>query len=117
MRWLYVVMLSDLRVKAGWLESRDCHVNVNIIEIAYRLQVTMATVHKGPRCGEGVLDAGRGAIILCHDDIFEFGVTTMLSKTIAKAMFSVIAATKAFLKWLPCQQNIGCHNASTEDLR
>jgi hypothetical protein len=36
MRWLYVVMLCGLRIMTWWLEPRDCHLNVNIVEIGYR---------------------------------------------------------------------------------
>ena len=79
------------------------------------LQVTMANVHEGPRRGEGVLGTGRGAIISCHDGISEFGATTTFSKTVATVTFFEIAATATFMKWLPRQQNIGYHDASTED--
>ena len=60
---------------------------------------------------------GRGAIISCHGGISEFGATTTFSETVATATFSEITATAAFLKWLPWQQNIGHHGASTEDWR
>jgi hypothetical protein len=43
MRWLYVVMLSGLRVTAWWLEPRDCHLNVNIVEIGYKVTVARRT--------------------------------------------------------------------------
>ena len=52
MWWLYVVMLSGLPVTAWWLEPRDCHLNVNIIEIGYTWW--WQVVHGGPRQGEGV---------------------------------------------------------------
>ena len=77
--------------------------------------MTMANVHGGPWRGEGVLGAGRGAIILCHGGISEFGATTTFSKTVATATFSEIAATATFLKRLPRQRNIGRHDASTGD--
>ena len=87
----------------------------DIIEIAYRLQVKISTVHEGPRRGEGLLGAGRGAIILCHDKISKFAATTKFSETVTTTTFSKIAATTTFLKRLPQQRNIGCHNASTAD--
>jgi hypothetical protein len=96
MRWLYVLMLCGLRVMTWWLEPRDCHVNVNIVEIAYRLQVTMASIHGGPRRGEGVLGAGWGAIISCHGGISEFGATATFSEAVATATFSEIATTTMF---------------------
>ena len=75
----------------------------------------VASVHGGPRRGEGVLGAGRGAIISCHDGISEFGATATFSETVATATFSEIAATATFLKRVPRQRNIGRHDVSTGD--
>ena len=36
-------------------------------------------------------------IILCHDRILDFGITTTFSKTVAMATFSEIATTTMFL--------------------
>jgi hypothetical protein len=47
---------------------------------------------------------------------FEFDATTMFSEMVPKATFSEITATAMFVKRLPRQRNIGCHDkASTED--
>jgi hypothetical protein len=115
MRWLYIVMLSGMRVTAWWLEQRDCHLNVNIIEIGYRWR--WQDVHGGPRWGEGVPGVGRGAIILCRDRISYFGATATFSETVATTTFSEIGAMTTFLKRLPRQWNIGRHVASTGDWR
>jgi hypothetical protein len=116
MRWLYVVMLSGMCVTAWWLEPRACHFNVKYVEIAYRLQVMVASVHGGPQRGEGVPGAGGGAEIFvpqqrflklvprqrfwngrhnnvfwnwCHGNVFEM---------VAMTMFSEIAATAAIVR-------------------
>ena len=77
--------------------------------------MTVANVHGGPQRREGEHGVGRGAIILCHDGIFEFGATTTFSETIETTTFSEIATTTMFLKWLPRQRNIVGHDVSTED--
>jgi hypothetical protein len=111
MRWLYVVILSGLHVTTWWLEPRDCHLNVNIVEIGYRWW--WQDIHEGPRRGEGVPGAGRGAIISCHGGFFDFVATTTFSEMVATTTFSEIAVMASFLKRFPRQWNIGRHVAST----
>ena len=96
MRWLYVVMLSGLRVTTWLLEPRDFHLNVNIIEIGYRWR--WQDVHGGPRRGEGVLGAGRGAIISWHDRISEFGHNNILWNGHHGNIFETVAMTTKY--WL-----------------
>jgi hypothetical protein len=112
MRWLYVVMLSGLCITTWWLEPRDCHFNVNIIEIGYRWR--WKDVHRGSQWGEGVPGAGRGAIISCHSGISDFGATTMFSEMAAMATIFQMATTTMFSKWLPWQWNISIMSLQLE---
>ena len=58
----------------------------------------MATIHGGPRQGEGVPGTGRGTIISCHDGISDFGATITFSETATTTTFSEIAATTMFFE-------------------